>query len=106
MSGDAQPDTYTAGGGPLPAAGMATDWTSITKGMSTPNAAIGLTREEFEQSLLMNGFTADPKGGPKDVTVYSNGNVQYTVRNNATSTGGPSVDYRVDGKTVSKLRLK
>ncbi|SAL64007.1 filamentous hemagglutinin outer membrane protein [Caballeronia arvi] len=107
MSKDAQPDTFTVGGGvALPATGLPTDWESVTKGFSTPNAAIGLTREEFERNLLNSGFTATPLGGENDITLYRNGDVQYTVRNNASSTGGPSVDYRVGNKTISKIRLK
>jgi filamentous hemagglutinin len=80
-------------------------WTNTTIGRSIPNSAIDLTRDQFEQSLLNNGFTATPKGGANDVTVYTSGNTQYTVRNNASSTGGPSVDYRVNGNLVSKIRL-
>ncbi|VVE72766.1 tRNA nuclease CdiA-2 [Pandoraea captiosa] len=80
-------------------------WTNTTIGRSIPNSAIDLTRGQFEKSLLNSGFTAPPKGGVNEVTVYTKGNIQYAVRNNASSTGGPSVDYRVNGNLVSKLRL-
>jgi len=80
-------------------------WANTTIGRSIPNSAVDLTRDQFEQSLLNGGFTATPKGGANDVTVYTNGAIQYTVRNNASSTGGPSVDYRVNGILVSKIRL-
>ncbi|WP_459625348.1 hypothetical protein [Burkholderia sp. 3C] len=78
---------------------------NTTIGRSIPNSAVGFTRDQFEQSLSNAGFTAAPKGGANDVTVYTNGNIQYTVRNNASSTGGPSVDYCVNGNLVSKIRL-
>lgn len=80
-------------------------WANTTVGRSIPNSAIDITRDQFEQSLLDAGFNAASKGGVNDVTVYTNGNVQYTVRNNASSTGGPSVDYRVSGNLVGKIRL-
>jgi filamentous hemagglutinin len=87
------------------AEGSNVGWTNTTIGRSIPNAAIELTRDQFEHSLMDAGFAATPRGGANDVTVYTNGNIQYTVWNNASSTGGPSVDYRVNGNLVSKIRL-
>ncbi|QIE27542.1 hypothetical protein SBC1_56530 (plasmid) [Caballeronia sp. SBC1] len=92
-------------GGPE-AAGASTGRVDVTIGRSTPNASVDLTRAQFESNLLSNGFSASSKGGAKDVTLYTKGDVQYTVRNEATSTGGPSADFLVGGNLVSKIRLK
>ncbi len=92
-------------GGPE-AAGASTGRVDVTIGRSTPNASVDLTRAQFESNLLSNGFSASSKGGAKDVTLYTKGDVQYTVRNEATSTGGPSADFLVGGDLVSKIRLK
>jgi len=99
-SASADPATVNTGGD-----GPNVGWANTTIGRSIPNSEIGLTRDQFEQNLLDSGFTATTKGGANDVTVYTNGSIQYTVRNNASSTGGPSVDYRVNGNLVSKIRL-
>lgn len=93
------------GAGAPEAAGASTGRVDATVGRSVPNAAVDLTRGQFESNLLSNGFSATSKGGANNVTLYVKGDVQYTVRNNASSTGGPSADYVLGGRVISKIRL-
>jgi RHS repeat-associated protein len=99
-------------GGGLVAGGTAagsdvTDLAVVTaKGARYANYATKLTAREFQSNLLANGYKIVRQGissnGP--FTVLSSGEKTFTIYT-ATSTGGASVQVRVAGQIVSKIRL-
>jgi len=89
------------------AASDVTDLAVVTaKGARYANYATKLTAREFQSNLLANGYKIVRQGistnGP--FTVLSSGEKTYTIYT-ATTTGGASVQVRVAGQIISKIRL-
>lgn len=79
----------------------------ITNPRSVRNIQTDVTRNEFEDNLLNGGYARKVIGDNNNVTIYIKDGMQYTVRDEATSTGGPTVDYGpVGGRAILKIRLK
>jgi len=85
--------------------GAATEYTIQTaKSALASDVRTNLTADQFGSSLEANGFV---KSVAKDgTTLYSKGNQVYSVYENASSTGGPAANLKVDGKIVTKIRLR
>jgi hypothetical protein len=64
---------------------------------------VNLTPNEFGANLEANGFSKTVKG---DVKIYTKANSEYAVYPRGKSTGGPSVQVKIDGIVVSKIRLQ
>ncbi len=82
------------------------DVTTSSRGKSSvPNKQTDVTKKEFEKNLTQEGYSKTTHGGGK-VDVYNKSNKQYTVRDNAKSTGGPTADFKNTGGTGTKPDLK
>jgi RHS repeat-associated protein len=83
--------------------GTASEYINITKGGSVNNIRTNLTASEFGANLEANGFV---KSTASDGTpTYTKGNTQYTLYNSS-STGGPTVQIKINGNVVGKIRLQ
>lgn len=83
------------------------NYTDVTsKGARMSNRSTDMSRGEFEKNLEANGWNKDQRGGPKNVTNYEKDGAKYSVRDNATSTGGPSADYYQPGSDKPDLKLR
>jgi RHS repeat-associated protein len=92
------------GGAEDPVGGEFNEYEDVTSpGSRFPNRQVNLTPSEFGANLEAGGFSKTVKG---DVTIYTKGDSQYTVYPKATSTGGPSVQVKIDGVVVQKIRLQ
>ena len=89
----------------LKAVGLFSKYEDITKsGSKLFNFNTDVTKIEFEQNLLDNGFT---KSTSKDgnVNIFTKGDTKYTTREFSKSTGGPTAEVFNGNKPVSKIRL-
>ena len=77
--------------------------TDITKGNSVKNWETPATPDQVGKTLESNGFT---KSTTADGRIqYTKGNTECTMYKGK-STGGPSMQVKVNGDVVSKVRMK
>jgi RHS repeat-associated protein len=78
--------------------------TSITKSGSVTNVDTDVSVKSAGENLEANGYS---KSTASDGTpTYTKGDTQYTIYNQATSTGGPTAQVKINGDVVAKIRLK
>lgn len=77
----------------------------VTIGASIRNINTDVTAVEFGRTLESAGFTKSASVDGQ-VTIYSKGDLTYSVYSKATSTGGPTAQVKVNGEVVGKIRLK
>jgi predicted RNA binding protein YcfA (HicA-like mRNA interferase family) len=79
--------------------------TDVTKGKSIKNWKTDRTPDQVGKTLESNGFK---KGATADGSriQYTKGDTEITMYPKAKSTGGPSMQVKVGGEEVSKVRMK
>jgi hypothetical protein len=81
------------------------DYIDKTTGNSIHNRQTNITRTEFEQNLINEGYSSSTsKDG--EVTILEKGKNRYTVRSKAKYTGGPTAEFLMKGKLKLKIRLR
>jgi len=87
--------------------GTSSKYEDITSsGSRYTNKSTNVTKSEFGENLLNNGWTKSISKDGK-TTIFQKDGAKYVLRDGAKSTGGPTADYyRPGSKSISiKIRL-
>jgi RHS repeat-associated protein len=89
-----------------PGSAEVNEYRDLTRpGSRFPNRGVDLTRSEFEQNLGAAGWSSRTSADGK-VTIFEKNGARYVVRDNATSTGGPTADYYRPGSSDISLKIR
>jgi len=90
-----------AGGAAVESGAQSVD---VTTGKSIKNWKTNATPDQVGKTLESNGF--EKKTLSDGSVQFSKGNTECTMYPKAKSTGGPSMQVKVDNVPVSKVRMK
>jgi hypothetical protein len=81
------------------------DYIDVTKSKRTHNRETDVTRTDFENNLMKEGFTKSTSKDGK-ANIFEKGDTKYTTRPTSKSTGGPSAEVYVNGSLKLKIRMQ
>jgi RHS repeat-associated protein len=89
---------------PTPQEGASDPLQSINTGKNIKNWETPSTPDQVGSNLESQGFT---KGTASDGSIrYTKGNMEYTMYPKSQTTGGPSMQVKIDGTVVAKVRMQ
>jgi len=90
---------------PMEIVGEFSLYRDITIPGSIPNIETDVTVSQFGSTLESAGYTKSVSANGT-ATIYSKGDLTYSVYPKATTTGGPTAQVKLNGEVIGKIRLK
>lgn len=99
-TGNMNMDIYETGGGG--GFGASSTYVEITLPRSVRNVETNVTRTEFENNLIENGWSRKYSSDGK-ASIFEKDGARYVVRDNAKTYDGPTAEYYPNGSKYCKL---